>query len=104
MDEYKVNITEPAENDLHDIVHYISSQLNAPIAALHMIQTMKESIAQLKTTAHAYPIVRDDRLASMGYRPLVIKNYIVFYVVNEKEKLIDVDRILYARRDWQNIL
>ena len=104
MDKYRVNITEPAERDLRDIVRYISSQLSAPMAALNMMRTIKESIAELKTTAHAHPFVRDDRLASMGYRPLVIKNYIVFYVVNEKEEFIDVDRILYSRRDWQNIL
>jgi len=104
MDSYKVNLTEPAENDLRDIVRYISSQLNAPVSALNMMQALQEAIAKLETTALARPLVRDDRLAAFGYRLLVVKNYIVFYVVNEKEKFVDVDRILYGRRDWQSIL
>ena len=104
MSEYRVYITKPAENDLRDIVRYISSQLNVPITALNMMQTLEKAIAALKTTPCLNPLVRDDRLASMGYRALRIKNYIAFYIVDENEKAVDVDRILYARRDWQNIL
>ena len=104
MDAYEVNLTEPAENDLRDIVRYIAAQLNAPTTALNMLQTIREAIAKLEITALVHPFVRDDRLAALGYRPLVIKNYIAFYIVNEKEKTVDVDRILYGRRDWQSIL
>lgn len=104
MDVYKVNLAKPAENDLRDIARYISAQLNAPTTALNMIQTIKGAIAKLGSTAPAHPLVRDDRLAALGYRCLVIKNYIAFYIINEKEKSVCVDRILYGRRDWQNIL
>jgi addiction module RelE/StbE family toxin len=104
MDLYKVNLTEPAENDLRDIARYISYQLNAPTTALNMIQTIKAAIAKLETMAAVYPFVRDDRLAALGYRFLPIKNYIAFYIVDERAKTVDVDRILYGRRDWNNII
>ncbi|HBG16880.1 MAG TPA: hypothetical protein DDW93_08890 [Firmicutes bacterium] len=41
---------------------------------------------------------------SIGYRKLIVKNYIVFFTINEKSKVVDVERILYARRDWLRIL
>ena len=104
MDSYKVDITEPAENDLRDIVRYISFQLNEPSTALNMLRTIQNAISKLEATALAHPLVRDERLARIGYRLLVIKNYIVFYVVDEKKMSVVVDRILYGRRDWQNIL
>ncbi|MCL2152125.1 MAG: type II toxin-antitoxin system RelE/ParE family toxin [Oscillospiraceae bacterium] len=104
MENYEINITEPAENDLRDIAKHIFNQLNAPTTAQNMIQMIKAAIAKLKTMPLAHPPVRDDRLAALGYRVLFVKNYIVFYVINEKEKAIDVDRILYGRRDWRNIL
>ena len=104
MGVYNINITEPAENDLRDIARYIAAQLNAPTNALNTVQAIKDAIAGLKTTALVYPLVRDDRLAAMGYRPLIVKNYIAFYIVDEKGKTVDVDRILYKRRDWMNIL
>jgi len=104
MDNYKVNLTEPAENDLRDIARYISSQLLDPTTALNMVRTIHEAISKLETTALAHPLARDKRLAHAGYRPLVIKSYIVFYIADEKKKSVDVDRILYGRRDWQSIL
>jgi addiction module RelE/StbE family toxin len=104
MDVYRVKVTDSAKTDLRNIARYISSQLNAQTAALNTVRAIKESVAKLKTNALFHPFVRDDRLASEGYRPLVIKNYIAFYVVNEKEKLVVVDRIIYSRRDWRNIL
>ena len=104
MDSYRIDIAEPAENDLREIAKYISSQLNAPTTALNMIQTLKAAISKLETMALAFPLVRDDRLASLGYRLLIVKNYIAFYRVNEDERTVEVDRILYSRRDWKNLL
>ncbi|MCL1819028.1 MAG: type II toxin-antitoxin system RelE/ParE family toxin [Oscillospiraceae bacterium] len=104
MEAYKVKVTNSADNDLNDIAQYISSELNAPQTALKMTRAIREAISKLEKTALLRPLVRDKRLAALGYRPLVIKNYIAFYVVNEKEKLVAVDRIIYGRRDWQNIL
>ena len=79
-------------------------QLNEPTIALNMVQTIRKSIAKLKTTALGHPLVRDERLAALGYRPLVIKNYIAFYIANEKDKTVFIGRILYGRRDWKSIL
>ena len=104
MKKYSTYITEPAENDLYGIAHYISSQLNAPKAAYNTIVAIKKAITKLETNALIYPLVRDDRLAALGYRLLVVKNYLVFFVANEDDKTVDVDRILHGRRDWQSIL
>ena len=104
MDVYDVSVNELAEDDLRGIARYISSRLNAPTAALNTVRSIRTAIDGLETNALLHTLVRDDRLAAMGFRPLVVKNYIVFYVVNEKEKTVDVERVLYGRRDWQNIL
>ena len=104
MQAYKIYITESAENDLRDIVGYISFRLDAQTTVMNMMRTIKTALENLKTTALSYPLVRDDRLAAIGYRLISVKNYIVFYIVDEKSKTIDVDRILYGRRDWRNLL
>jgi addiction module RelE/StbE family toxin len=104
MTKYRVDISEPAEDDLRDIVRYIAAQLYAPLTALKMMEFIDESIQKLSEMPHSYPLVRDKRLASMGYRQMNIKNYIAFYTINEKEKVVDVERILYNRRNWVHIL
>lgn len=51
-----------------------------------------------------YPFVADERLCQMGYCKLTVKNYIVFFSIDEKNKVVDVERILYDRRAWLRIL
>lgn len=104
MPEYKVDISEPAEEDLRDIIRYISSQLNAPITAMNMMEIIEDALSKISDMPEHCPIVRDERLAAMGYRRLEIKNYTAFFTINEKDKVVDVERILYARRDWANLL
>jgi len=104
MERYEVYLTEPAENDIRDIAVYITANLHEPKAALNTVEAIEKKINNLETMALAYPLVRDDYLASLGYRLMPVKNYHVFYIAFENEKIVDVDRILYARRDWKSIL
>ena len=104
MPKYRVDISEPAEDDLRDIVRYISSQLNAPITAMSMMETTEDTLSKLSDMPDHCPIVRDERLADMGYRRLKIKSYTAFFSVNEKDKVVDVERILHSRRDWASLL
>ena len=104
MAKYRVDISEPAEDDLRDIVRYISAQLSVPMTAMKMIEAIEEALSKLSDMPYGYPVLRDDRLASMGYRRVDVKNYTAFFTINEKEKVVDVERILYARRDWANLL
>jgi len=104
MGKYKVDVSDPAEGDLRDIIRYISSELSVPITAMKMMDTIEKALTKLADMPGSYPFVRDDRLASMGYRRLEIKNYTAFFTINEKEKTVNIERILYARRDWANLL
>ena len=104
MAGYRVEVSQPAEEDLRDIVRYISSQLSAPITAVKMMETIEEALSKLSNMPHSYPIVRDDRLASIGYRRVDVKNYTAFFTIDEKKKVVNIERVLYARRDWANLL
>ena len=100
MTEYRVLISAPAENDLRDIVRYISAQLLAPMTAAKMM----DAIEGLVDMPQKFPLVTDERLATMGYRKFIVKSYIVFYTIDEKSTVVDIIRIVYARRDWLQLL
>ncbi len=104
MVKYRVDVSELAEEDLRDIVRYISSQLTASITAMKMMETIEEALSKLSEMPKGYPVVRDERLAAMGYRRLDVKNYVAFFTINEKKKIVDVELILYSRRDWASLL
>ena len=48
------------------------------------------------------PRPRDLALAAKGYRYLVVGNYLVFYVI--VGSVVQIRRILYARRDYKQLL
>lgn len=104
MATYRVDLSEPAENDLVDIVKYIASQLSAPLSALNMMDLLDEAMTGLSDLPQRCPAVRDERLSQMGYRKLIVKNYVVFFSIDEKNKVVNIERILYFRRDWLRIL
>lgn len=104
MAHYRVDVSEPAENDLRDIVRYISAQLSAPLSAANMMDAIEEALRSLAFMPQRCPNVNDERLAMMGYHKLLVKNYIVFFTIDEKLKVVNVERILYSRRNWHRIL
>ena len=74
------------------------------MTAPKMMDTMEEAIAGLALMPQKCSFVADEKLAMLEYRKLPVKNYIVFLTIDEKSKAVDVERILYARRDWQRIV
>ena len=100
MDSYKVKIYPAAKQDLQDIVSYLNT-LSADVA-LSYYDELTEKVAGLSEMPLRCAPSRDPSLAARGYRCLFVKNYIVFFVV--VEKTVQIRRILYARRDYKNLL
>lgn len=107
MDKYDIYVSEPAFEDMDDIASYIATQLNAPNAADNLIDEFVNTISSLANMPKRYPLVRDDLLASLGYRMVPVNNYIVFYSVDESSpetREVNVERVLYFKRNWKHIL
>jgi toxin ParE1/3/4 len=106
MVKYHVSVSKPAEKDLFEIENYIATQLLVPETARQMMVTFKNAISGLSTMPKRHPLVEDAFLFSLGYRLLPVKNYNIFYSVDDTQKLpqVNIERILYAGRDWANLL
>jgi addiction module RelE/StbE family toxin len=104
MNRYSVEISDPARQDIVDIVRYISAELNAQKAAQKMFDRLYEGMKNLENNPKRHTLVRDERLASKDYRTLPVKNYLVFYTVEEQTQSVNIIRVLYARRDWTALL
>jgi len=101
---YSVNITDIAEEDILNTLKYIANVLKSPIAANNLLDEIERHEEILENTPNIYPLVPDEYLAQRGLKFTMIKNYLMFYTINEDEKTVTVVRFLYGRRDWKNIL
>lgn len=100
METYKVKIYPTAKQDLLEIIDYLNTLSRE--AALRYYDLLTEEIASLSTMPERYPRPKDLALAAKGYRYLVVKNYLVFYVV--AGDTVQIRRILYGRRDYLSLL
>ena len=101
---YTIRIMEPAQKEIRETYRYIADELNNPIAADRCILLIDGAIRSLKEHPGRFPLVRDDYLASKGYRMIVVKHHLVFFIVRENVKAVSVMRVLYGRRDWMRLL
>jgi len=104
METYRVDLSDSAEQDIRDIIRYISKELSVPKTAEAMLSTIEKSLDTLSTSPEIHPFVQDETLALSGFRKLIIKNYIAFYTVDDNNHIVNVIRVLYSRRDWQHII
>ena len=104
MTEYKVSIETVAESDLRGILKYISDTLKEPKTATRVYNSIKEKIVTMNFMSHRYPLVNDEVYASRGLRKMPAENYFVFFVIDESRNEVIVLRVLYSRREWQNLI
>ena len=101
---YKVVISESADRDLDEILTYMVEKLSAAKAAADFADELDQRYSALERQPLMYELSRDNRLRKKGYRRFPVKNYIVFYTVDETTETVNVSRIFYGRRDYESIL
>lgn len=104
MISYHITISEPAENGLNAIVDYIAIELRNPLAAKYFIFKITNAVFSLEQMPKRNTLINSDRLAAKGIRRLIVENYIVFYIVSDSNHSVTIIRILYKRRNWNDLL
>lgn len=100
METYKVLIFPTAAQDLADIADNLRTLSGD--AALKYYDLLTAEIASLAQMPERCPKPRDLALAAKGYRYLIVRDYLVFYVVSGGT--VQIRRILYRRRDYASLL
>ena len=101
---YKVLIEPEAERDILSIIYYINDILKSPEAAKRIYTKFKKKILSLSDMPERCSLINEEPYKSNGIRKLLVDNYIVFFFVDKKNREVHVFRILYKRREWQNLI
>jgi toxin ParE1/3/4 len=99
-DNYTIRLLPVAEDDLDEIVSYIAADnLRAAEAVATRIE---KSLLHLAVHPHLGRIPNEEELANAGCRYLIVENYLIFYVVEDRE--IVIHRIIHGARDYRRLL
>ena len=101
---FNLFVTDAAQSDLADAVEYIAHRLGNPFAASKMLDQIEECYSQLKQFPMLYEQCRDSRLKAMGYRRVVIGNFILVYRVAEADQTVYILRFFYGGRDYEKLI
>ena len=102
--KYKVNISPEAIKDINGIYEYISQVLYEENIAVKMIKLLQESILSLDEMPNRFKRFDNEPWKSRGVHIMPVKKYLVFYIVDDNKKSVDVIRIIYGSRDLEEHL
>jgi len=102
--KYEIQISDKADEDLDSIIEYLIYKLKAPNSAQDFLLLFEQKIENLRTSPKAFKVIEDEMLSTEEIRVMQVKNYLVFYIIDDKSETVSIIRVLYGRRDWLKIL
>ena len=97
--EYEVKVTMQALEQMGAIVHYISYDLMAPEAAENLLNDLKAALMKLSVLPKRHSLIDEEPWRSEGVRKIVVKNFLVYYWVDEESNKVQVTAVIYNKRD-----
>lgn len=96
--EYRIRYLPVSRQNLDDIIKYLARFY--PGTPSKFVADLRRCIDNLRTQPQMYSVYADFPV----YRHIPIGDYIVFYVVNESSRTVEIHRILHGKQNVQGIL
>ena len=104
MKKYIVELSETAEQDLENIISYLKYDLAGDIIADKYKMLFKQKLKDLENVAGSMTILDESLTGHKNIRKINVRNYIIFYVIDEEKSKAVVVRIGHAFMDWEKYL
>jgi len=98
--KYNLRLLRVAEEDLSEILNYIAAENLS--AAVTLTDKIENDLTILSENPFMGRVPRDEEIKNLGYRYLIVQNYIIFYTI--EDNTIFVHRILHQARDYKTLL
>ena len=90
---YRIRYLPETLKDKAEIKQYLSQYYASTVKKFFAL--LKKRIAQVKQFPYSSPVYEDDA----DYRRLVVGDYLVFYMIDEANKIVEIHRIFHGLKD-----
>ena len=97
--EYEVKVTKQALEHMKSIVHYILYDLMSPGAAENLLRDLKAAIMKLAVMPKRHAMIEEEPWKSEGIRKIIVKNFLIYYWVDDENSKVQVTAVIYNKRD-----
>lgn len=101
---YKLEFLEIAKKDIEDIICYVTYNLKNKTAAIKLSKEFIKGANNILDFPYGISEYKPKYKLKYTYRSFKIKNFLMFYTINEKDKIITIVRVIYQKMDINNIL
>lgn len=81
-----MNFLPIAKKDIDDIIYYISNELKNNVAARNLANNFIKGTNSILEFPYGVSIYKISKELEQEYRCFKIKNFLMFYTINEKQK------------------
>nr|WP_177295974.1 type II toxin-antitoxin system RelE/ParE family toxin [uncultured Blautia sp.] len=96
---FNVVYSSEARQDLRDIYEYIAYELLEPDTAAGQTNRIMKAARSLEQMPMRHRLYEEDPWHSQGLRFLPVDNYLIFYLPDETNNIVNIIRIMYGGRD-----
>lgn len=96
---YNVKITSQAEEQIQEIVYYISHELKAPDAALQLLDALEDAFSSLTHFPQRVVLVEEEPWHTNGIHRLPVKNFLIYFWIDEDNMRVQITAIIYGKRE-----
>ena len=93
MNYYNVELSEEFEAEFNYIIEYTIFILKNPLAAQSLFEEIHKTLRKLEAFPYIYQIVVNN------VRRIRVKNYHIYYSIDEQMKIVNILHILYQGMD-----
>ena len=90
------------EEDLNEIVDYISLKLQNPKSALRLVDKIEKAVTDRLSFPLSFEPFQSMKKRKNQYYRIYVENFTIYYVVIDN--VMEVRRILYGKRDANQII
>ena len=101
---YSVKITDTAIQDLRGIALWIAEQAKDTSIAKRFVDELREECKKLNLFPDRSSLPKDRILLSLGYRFIVYKDYLIFYLTDDVKMEVNVMAIFNEKRDYMRVM
>ena len=102
--KFRYQLTQKANADLEDIVGYIAVELSNTKAASDFVDKLQNVIEEVQLFPESGSLVSNEFLSDKEVRKKLIDDFIMYYLPDCAEKTIFILRIVYGRRNVDEIM
>ena len=104
VSKFGYRLTKRAESDLDGIVSHIAVFLANPQAVSDFVDKLQDNIEEARAFPESGSLVHNEFLQLESVRKKLVGNYIMYYLPDMGEEIIYVLRIVYRKRNMDEIL